>query len=379
MENLVIRKAALFITTVLFTTSTALTASNIFVNNTNPMSGTGTFANPYNTLAAAQLASGPGDVIFVFVGDGTSNGMNAGFVLKDNQKLIGSGLPLITNTSGNGIELANNNVVSGLHIDSTAGWGIHGTGIAATSLTGNLVTNPLSQGGIGIFDSTKQIQIENSTIQNGGGSINGIDIENHGTTIATVTVQDNIVTNFLEGIVIFGFDSSTVTSHVLNNDVSTTTSAGIDVDAFDLSNSTTTIKNNTVHDNAQNGIITFSGVATINPSQAILHATIQSNIITNCGLEGLVIATGNKGQQVAFVTQNQLSGNGGVSGVIAETSLTATPGDKLCLRLNHNTSSTGFFLQNFTGNTFNLETPVGNVGTLTTSGTITPEPAGFCH
>ncbi len=370
-----LKKLAVLVTTAMVITS-HLTASptNIFVNNTNPMSGDGSFGNPYNTLLAAQTASNVGDAIFVSVGDGTSTGMNAGIVLKNNQSLIGIGLPLITNASGNGVELADNNVVSGLHIDSTGAWGIHGANINTTNLSANLITNPLTQGGIGIFDGTATLNIVNSTIKNGNSSENGIQINNTGSTAATVVIKTNVISNFFEGIVVFGFDNSAITSKIIQNDVSSTSSIGIDIDAFDFSQSSTTIKSNTVHDNTQNGIVTFSG-----NTNAFLEATIQKNSITNSGLEGLVVATGNGGKQSAHVLGNTLSGNGGVAGMIAETSLTATPGDVLCLQLHNNHSTTGYYLENFVGSTFNLEPLTGNVGTLTTAGTITPVPTGFCQ
>lgn len=349
-----------------------------FVNNTSPAGGDGTFAHPYNTLVAAEAASSTGDVIFVLVGDGTSTGMDAGIVLKDNQKLIGSGLPLITNLSGNGVELADNNEVSGIHLDSTAGWSIHGSSITKATLTSNLITNPATLGGIGIFDGASRIEITNSTIQNGGASENGIQIETHGTTVATAIISDNIITNFSECIVVFAFDSSSINSTISFNDVSQSPFSAIDVDAFDLSNSTTLIKENSVHDNTGNGIIAFSGVATIITSSAILHSTIQNNIVTNSGLEGIAVATGNHGQQIAHVLGNKVVNSGGSAGIIVETSSTASLGDSICLRLKNNDSDTGFFLQNFTGDTFKLEPLAGNVGAVTTTGTITGVPAGNC-
>ena len=52
----------------------------------------GTFESPYPTLAEAQAASAPGDVIYVFPGDGTTNGMNSGIALQSNQSFWGSGV-----------------------------------------------------------------------------------------------------------------------------------------------------------------------------------------------------------------------------------------------------------------------------------------------
>ena len=65
--------------------------SAIFVNNTAFPGGDGSFESPYNTLALAETNSEPGDIIYVFRGDGTVNNYNTGITLKNNQRLIGSG------------------------------------------------------------------------------------------------------------------------------------------------------------------------------------------------------------------------------------------------------------------------------------------------
>ena len=67
----------------------------IFVNNTASGGGDGSFGLPFNTLAAAAAASGSGDKIFVYAGDGTTAGYDAGIVLKSGQKLIGEGAGLV--------------------------------------------------------------------------------------------------------------------------------------------------------------------------------------------------------------------------------------------------------------------------------------------
>lgn len=118
-----------------------------FVNNTNALPGNGSYKNPFNTLLAAQEASKKGDIIFVFPGDNTAKGMDQGFVMKNDQRLLGAGvhhridfpekklivrassttLPRITKTSGSVVILANSCEVSGFNIvDITNGDGILG-------------------------------------------------------------------------------------------------------------------------------------------------------------------------------------------------------------------------------------------------------------
>lgn len=110
-----------------------------YVRNGGTDLGDGTAAAPFNRLASAQSSSAPGDIIFVFAGDGTTRGQEIGIVLKDGQSLIGEGValvvdgvtvvpagrkPLITNLGGPAILLANNNTIRGLTISEPKGAGI---------------------------------------------------------------------------------------------------------------------------------------------------------------------------------------------------------------------------------------------------------------
>ena len=124
-----------------------------FVNNTSPAPGSGTFKSPFPTLVQAQNASKPNDIIYIFLGDGTDKGMNAGISLQKGQQLLGSstsqcvkttlgaikipaqteGLPTISNTNSTFASTSFNaifmqfgdNVVSGLNcVDNLGGGGI---------------------------------------------------------------------------------------------------------------------------------------------------------------------------------------------------------------------------------------------------------------
>ncbi len=68
--------------------------SIIFVNNAFTGIGKGTFEEPYTSLKEAEQASKPGDVIYVFPGDGTTKNMDEGIVLKEGQTFTSSGEPL---------------------------------------------------------------------------------------------------------------------------------------------------------------------------------------------------------------------------------------------------------------------------------------------
>jgi uncharacterized repeat protein (TIGR01451 family) len=129
-------------------TSTATVTMDVgpsvwFIDNTAPGStNVGTQANPFTSIAAFNASLGPDAGDFIYLREGTyteADGINLG----DNQTLIGQGQNLVVNgitietgsagqtptirTSGganDGIDLGQNNTVSGLNVDTTLGSGI---------------------------------------------------------------------------------------------------------------------------------------------------------------------------------------------------------------------------------------------------------------
>ena len=123
----------------------------IFVNNLNGSNGT--FEDPFATLLDAQNISRPGDIVYVFPGDGTTKGMDQGFVMKERQTLAGSGVALHVNTSkgpieipaltlngpqianlaGNGVDINRDCTVSGMTVTSAGSYGFLHTPTDGTS------------------------------------------------------------------------------------------------------------------------------------------------------------------------------------------------------------------------------------------------------
>ncbi|MFQ5636761.1 MAG: FlgD immunoglobulin-like domain containing protein [bacterium] len=129
------------------------------VNNTGG-NGDGTFLNPFNNLSDAERAAVIGAAIFIYAGNGEYNG---GFAMKDGQRLLGEGVgltyggqvvvppgkrPVITNSTGNGIDLANDIYVAGLDIVDPLGSGIYGIGVGGFNSFGDI---SLMGGHNGIF------------------------------------------------------------------------------------------------------------------------------------------------------------------------------------------------------------------------------------
>lgn len=140
------------------TVSIALTGKVWYIDNTAPGGGNGTSALPFNSLASLSGATGPdaiGDTIYVASGSGNYAG---GIALLNGQTLHGandaltsvlpagvpSGLvtlktagaaPVIANSIGNGVTLANGNTLKGLIVGDTV------TDIAGTNFGTLTVTN----------------------------------------------------------------------------------------------------------------------------------------------------------------------------------------------------------------------------------------------
>ena len=185
-----------------------------FVDNTSHSAGT--FKSPFNTLLAAQNASGPGDIIYVFPGDSTSTGMSSGITLQNGQRLLGAttshrlgttagtitispqasgNLPLLTNSSGNVVTLANDNLVSGLYIQNLNGHGIYGNAVNNTAATRNFIqgSGASPYNGVEWDNVTGTASLSNNTIMNENYCVyinNTLPVSN-----ATYSLKNNLLDN----------------------------------------------------------------------------------------------------------------------------------------------------------------------------------------
>ncbi len=204
-----------------------------FVDNTSHSAGT--FESPFPTLLEAQNASSPDQMIYVFPGDGTTNGMNAGITLQDGQTFFGSGInqqfattkgtktipamsssnPSITNAVGNAVTIGNNNTISGFNISYT------GTHIGITSpLTnlgvesGTIINNAFASTGLGgfavyVYGSGGTFNISNNNLTQLSPHGIGIIIAPVGGTI-TGQISNNIFSNVQQGIILSSVVNETI-------------------------------------------------------------------------------------------------------------------------------------------------------------------------
>ena len=244
----------------------------IHVNNTaDGTIGNGTSELPFDELLDAELASGPGDLIYVNVGDGTTNLYDQGINLQDDQTLFSTGGQFILQTANQGlveiaaaggvgatisnpggfdvVTLADNNTIAGINIDAAGAQnGISGNNVEAADIQSTNITGATDDG----------ILVTNSTgdwsLTNVNSSFNGRD-----------------------GIHLNGFASEQV------NLVSTTTNNnsrhGIFLENDTLPDGQINIVGATSNENTINGILVANGDGELN----VLNSTVINNTTNGVG------------------------------------------------------------------------------------------------
>lgn len=152
-------RPAVFVGFLLVFFAGAAEAATWYVRADATAGGDGSRNRPFATLAQVEQASQPGDTIRILP---STRPLDGGIQLKDNQRLVGDGdavtkaqaggaRPTITNTTsaryhGDGVRLANNNLVENIHVDRAARAGIMGVNAARAQIRNNLITNNMIQG-----------------------------------------------------------------------------------------------------------------------------------------------------------------------------------------------------------------------------------------
>jgi hypothetical protein len=274
---------------------TGLPYTFIFVDNTS--SSLGTYESPYATLATAESNSSPYDVIYVFPGNGLMTGMDEGITLQDNQQLLGSSvahsfvttvgtvsvpaqtsqMPIIGNTADTVVTLANNNTISGLYIQNTAG-----SGIASTN--------------------SSNVTIVSNTIQGNSGT--GIVLNN---SSGTINILDNLIDEFADPCInISGTDMADVTYNIQDNIL-----FGLEGTRFQLTNSShiqATISGNIFYCDEGNNSLFF----VMNNAELVApHLVTISNNIFKAGSDAINIQPTGFVDSEFTITDNTIFSTGG--------------------------------------------------------------------
>jgi hypothetical protein len=211
-------------------------AAVLFVSATAAPGGKGSEQAPFNSLAAVEQASAPGDEIVVLASPMNVPPLNGGIALKAHQKLTGRGpsvtdgatlteAPRITNSTadrnaGDAVVLADYAEVSNLMILNSYRGGIYGVNVTQVNVHDNNlagtntsctpgfyvyfpVNNPLLPNGWAAImtdedTETRLISIRNNYIHDGTCN-DGIDIRAAGTAIVMARVDDNKIAHLAEG------------------------------------------------------------------------------------------------------------------------------------------------------------------------------------
>ena len=373
-----------------------------FVDNTSH--SLGTIESPFPTLLDAQTASGPNDIIYVFPGDGTTTGMDAGITLKDGQQLFGSGIaqlipttkgqltipaqsrgrPLITNLGGDVVSLANGNQVAGLGVlvSQAGATGIIGQGIQDTSICNNTIQGSLDHQGISI-EGEGVVGICNNQLSSSANtpSLRAIRLQVVNNTSMAANISNNQIFGYLHGISFAPKDNpsaATGTAIIQGNNIAHFNQSGIFYPTGML-NSTVQILDNTILNDigvagggSGAGAIAAISVSVNNaPSDGTVIiennqiATTTSSINT-CGIKAAINA-GTGDRLAAIIAQNSVvtgpgSGSVGIS-------LYSDNNDSICASLTGNqvtptaASGTNDFTMVTNGSgTINIQNIADNIG-----------------
>ena len=309
-----------------------------FVNNTSHSNGT--YESPFSTLVDAQHASGPNDMIYVFQGDGTSNGMDAGITLQDNQKLFGSGIrqmirttkgrihipaqtasaPTISSSGTDVIMLANGNEISGMNIvisDGSPGISaMNGTaGINGVNIHDNLIS---TSGGSGIdLQGHGQLNINNNTLVGGPAFLSsGINLISLNNLPVNLNISNNTISGYATSITVSSVIPSVCNCVISGNTLSNFVGGGILIANSGFLTSNFTITNNFINNNNINpGVLGLGGIVVrLAASNSIGSYNISNNTINTArtgatgGIDFSSLGTPNASARVSITNNNIVTG-----------------------------------------------------------------------
>jgi hypothetical protein len=300
----------------------------IFVDNLS--SSDGTYESPYHLLSDAQDNSNPGNIIYVFPGDGTTTGMDDGIILQDNQKFWGSGVdhtlntnlgtivipaltstsPEMTNTDGYGVELAANNEVSGFIIAHTTSNAIYGSDMGDVSILSSVISYSNETNGylaIELYPSNgvSNILLDDLMVINNGSE--GIYIQPDKSAEVNITVSNSFFSGNTWPLDIEGFTSSSTNATVFNNEFSSNSQSVY----FVFDNSTASSANVSFDQNIIAGVSSSYGMEIYPEGSTSAQFSMADTVITDSNSYGLYIAVTNQSDFTMNIDHCEFSGNSG--------------------------------------------------------------------
>ena len=377
-----------------------------YVQNNATGAHDGRSGSPFSTLASAESASGsgPGDFIYVFKGDGTSAGQDAGITLKANQTLLSdkydlvvgdhtlingtpADRPAIGNSAGAGVTLAS--------VDTVKGFDITGTGAGASAIAGGsgdasgTIADDVLHGADGAGGLTLNATSGTWTVSDLNATATGaaaFDANAAGTVNFTAT-------NSLTGTGASAFRNAGATTY--SGTISTTSSTGGAANGIDASDAAGSITfnggtlsattSNAILATGGNANITYSGTETNTAGHSVnvndrSGGTVDVESTINDTGTGITVAN-NTGATIAFSgkmtvstgTNPAVSATGGGTITTSGTGSTLTTTTATALNVSSTTiGSGGLTFQSVSSNGaspgINLSS-TGTLGGLTVTGT----------
>jgi hypothetical protein len=190
----------------------------------------------------------------------------------------------------------------------------------------------------------------------------GIEIELYNAANLTATISDNVINVPYYAASFYSANSSILSIDMVNNTLTAFE------DDYLLYAETTTSSNTSMNLSNNTVLAGTQGVYFDNAGTGPTSLSINNNVFSYSNGGGVEVVS--SGANNLYLEINGNTFNGFVTNAINVQSSAGTA----CLEMNNNTSNLfpNAYLLNQTGGTFNLVTPVGNIGQLTETGTITP-------
>jgi hypothetical protein len=298
--------------------------------------GDGRSTSPFNVLSPLQGAGDPdsaNETIFLFEGAGPYTG---GLALESGQRLLGqpAGLvvssqtlfpagtgtrPVVTNGTGDGLTLANGNLVQSIAVNGAAGNGIAGTAIAGFSLvdlalTANGDSAAALESGIRIDGLTGSAAITDTEVT--GSIVDNVSISASAGSatlaISGSSFHDNNATSGGQGLRLAAGGSSSLTATIDGSAFQRNRVTGLAASTASAGNLTVTVDGGTFDTN-------FVGLDLTHASSGSLIATVNDNSFsttaTNAGAPINLFLSSAAGSGAgsalrATVTDNTITNNG---------------------------------------------------------------------
>ncbi len=280
----------------------------------------GISTQPFRTLKEAETASQPGDTIYVFEGDGTSAGLNAGIELKAGQRLIGAGQDLVMPYGSSSVVVRA--AVATPHVENTGGAAVVAGAIPA-EIAGLILEGSTDGVRLAAGGGTGSVRLHNLEIRADGGT--GLRVTGGGSGPLDTGVAVAGAAISAQGGPAVDIEGAAVDIQLVRLESLGSLSTGINlVEAFGrFSAGTGRIEGSAgdaVHVEGGDGEVTFSGGLTLRPASgasgfvaegggSVTVTGAANTVITSGGGQALVV----RGTEIgaAGLTFQSLSVDGG--------------------------------------------------------------------